>query len=158
MCLKIKNWAIYPVSFRNAVQSMPETVCSISRNSQAGSVRAYPAQYVKPCGLVKPYAIQFVTLRNDRSNRNRCRQNQPGTIAPNRSSLSRSDRAGFFAALRSGDCTAGAMLPYCHARKCFLRVFCNFFSHDQTKQPEQLCPGLNFMLSAVPDPAAPICF
>ena len=33
MCLKIKNRAIYPVSFRNGVQSMPETVCSISRNA-----------------------------------------------------------------------------------------------------------------------------
>ena len=56
-----------------------------------------------------------------------CRPNQPKPLPPNRSSLSRSARAGFFTALRSGDCAAGSLLPYCHARKCFLRFFCADF-------------------------------
>lgn len=129
--------------FKRYHSEMPCKVCPKQSAAYPETVKPDPRGHIlhsimQPCGLVKPYAIQFATLRNDRNSRNRyrpepeptaepCRPNQPGTIAPNRSSLQRSARAGFFAALRSGDCAAGSLLPYYHARKCFLRFFCADF-------------------------------
>ena len=52
------------------------------------------------------------------------RPNQPEPITPNRSSLSRSASAGFFDAIRSGECAAGSHLPYL---SCQESAFCEFF-------------------------------
>lgn len=94
----MQNKAICAVSFRNAVQSMPKNSLQHIQKRRIGS-------------------------RADCITPEMCRQKQPGTIAPNWSSLSRSARAGFFAALRSGELTAGSQLPYL---SCQRSAFCDF--------------------------------
>ena len=113
--------AAYPETLKRPAPTVSRYHAGADRSSREPS----PHIMHSMCGLVKPYAIQ--RRPEPEPTAEPCRPNQSGTITPNRSNLSRSARAGFFAALRSRDCAAGSMIPYCHARKCFLRVFCADF-------------------------------
>lgn len=125
-CLHVQNKAICAVSFRNAAQSMPETVRSISRNAGTDQAETISRRGSRTDCITLSRRSGYRAIRSTAPVQ--LRQNQPETIALNRSSLPRSARAGFFAALRSWNCAADTMLPYCHARKCFLRFFCADFS------------------------------
>jgi len=153
--LSVQNKAIHAASFRNALQGINGTVRIIFRN--AGTDRAetisrrgsradcitlsrrssrapyqpepIPRYQIDRAGMIQRYAIKRrpiptgagttgQTAPTESARNDHTKPEQLVTVSPCR----------IFAALRSGDCTAGAMLHYFHARKCFLRFFCAEFS------------------------------
>ena len=121
-----------------------ETVCSISRTPEQIERGPYHAITPEPVGAAmhninrnryrairseQPCKVLHSQSSGDRyrpepePTDEQRRPNQPGTITPNRSSLSRSALPGFFAALRSGELTAGSMLP---CLSCQRSAFCGF--------------------------------
>ena len=124
-CRKMQNKGIYTDISRNTIAIRDKSARNNPECRNRSSGNNQPQRI--PRGL-----YHDITPEQPEPTAEPRRPNQPEPIPPNRSSLSRSARAGFFAALRSGDCTAGSMLFYCHARKCFLRFFCAEFCKTKT--------------------------
>jgi hypothetical protein len=124
---------------------MPCKVCPKRRRGSARTVSRYhagadrssrapyqpeqiPRYHADRAGIIQRYAVQHRpiptgtkadqrTAPTESARNDHTKPEQLATVNPHR----------FFAALRSGDCAAGSLLPYCLARKCFLRFFCADF-------------------------------
>lgn len=83
------------------------------RTISAGTNTALSYRQCRPI----PTGADRLTAPTESARNDPTKPEQLATVSPRR----------IFQTLRSGDCTAGSLLPYCHARKCFLRFFCADF-------------------------------
>lgn len=106
---------IYPKCYCNPCQISPKQSAAYPGNRNRSRRNNQPQRI--PCGLYHDIMPQQIETTAHHISRNRYRAIMPTVCRyhagadreqPNRSSLSRSDRAGFFAALRSGELTAGS--------------------------------------------------
>ena len=114
----------FPLKIGLYVRYHSETPCKVCRKQSSRAQSPYILHSImQPCGLVKRDPAQYARTCQAVCN--------PACYTPERS---RQTGAAFhgqpapdFSQLSSQGSAAGSHLPYCHARKCFLRFFCADF-------------------------------